>query len=130
MSIQRRGDFDFQAGVFGSGFANQTGKIALEVQTKREEVGNDHNMGNAARCQLTHGGRKIGPAAFEKCRDHLSVAASVGHFEGNRPHGFVRGFHARSVRKYYVAGHKLTRGFSAASPADCPMAGKFVFRKS
>ena len=72
------------------------------------EVCND--LRDAPRGQLTRGGGKIGPATFKKRGDNLSVAAGSRQLAGDRAHGFIGRFHARSMGENDVtgAGHAIT----------------------
>jgi hypothetical protein len=104
VSIERRGDPNFDIAVGAGSGLGEAREVALHVRAEGEEIG-DYDDALCAACdQQSSCAGKIRLAKFEE-RSFNRVSARSSHFGNHIAHGLIGAFDARSVGEDDESGH-------------------------
>jgi hypothetical protein len=105
MTFKGLRDADFDAWMGLHQLRHQRGKIAFEVDTESQEIGDDYDLAHALSGQAGDSAGKIGLAQFEECGFDVRKISSAGKAGGNLPHALVGGFDAGAMREDHESAH-------------------------
>ena len=83
---------------------DDAGKVAIHVESERQEIGQDDDAREAGFSEPAGGGFERWLSKFEESRHYMGVSAGARHVGGDRSHRLVGRFNAGSVGKDDDAG--------------------------